>query len=77
MSVFGGLLMATFINYLVTPILYVVVKNLTDTLFGGKRPGPPPDDSELVEATPPEQPLEPSELSQPASQRFQEGDSPA
>jgi HAE1 family hydrophobic/amphiphilic exporter-1 len=38
-AVFGGLLLATIVNYLLTPVLYVVIKSLADRIFGdGKRP---------------------------------------
>ena len=71
MAVFGGLLMATLVNYLVTPILYVVVKSLTDRAFGGKPPAEPglPESGPLLPAE--------AEPAQTAPQRLQEGDSPA
>ena len=38
-AVFGGMFVATFLSLFVVPILYVVVKQLSNTLLGG----PPPD----------------------------------
>jgi HAE1 family hydrophobic/amphiphilic exporter-1 len=54
-AIFGGLLVATAMNYLVTPALYVVVKTLTSTLFDrGQRPDEPPDgDSGIPDPIPP------------------------
>ncbi len=86
MAVFGGLMMATIVNYLVTPILYVVIKNLTESAFGGRRgdpPVPPAEPEPLQPAPSSEQPQEllppeqPQEQPQPVPQRLQEGDSPA
>jgi hydrophobic/amphiphilic exporter-1 (mainly G- bacteria), HAE1 family len=39
-TVFGGLLVATVLSLLVVPVLYVVLKGLSERLFGG--PGAPP-----------------------------------
>jgi HAE1 family hydrophobic/amphiphilic exporter-1 len=34
-AVFGGMFVATFLSLFVVPILYIVVKQLTDRFFGG------------------------------------------
>jgi HAE1 family hydrophobic/amphiphilic exporter-1 len=47
-AVFGGLVISTFMSLLLVPVLYVVVKNLTD--FGSK--GKPPKPPESPEPTP-------------------------
>ncbi|NJO78684.1 MAG: MMPL family transporter [Cyanobacteria bacterium RM1_2_2] len=74
-SVFGGLLVATLVNYLVTPVLYVVIKNLTEFVFGDKRPDPPSGSSGGEQPRMADLP----EVPQPVSPvvRLQEGDSPA
>jgi HAE1 family hydrophobic/amphiphilic exporter-1 len=41
-AIFGGLLIATVMNFLVTPALYVVVKSLVESIFRGKGPNEPP-----------------------------------
>jgi HAE1 family hydrophobic/amphiphilic exporter-1 len=41
-TVFGGLLVATVLSLLVVPVLYVVFKGVSEWIFLGKRPGPPP-----------------------------------
>lgn len=41
-AVFGGLLVATIVNYLVTPVLYVVIKNLELQFLGDPPPGEDP-----------------------------------
>ncbi len=50
-AVFGGLVISTFMSLLLVPVLYVVVKNLTD--FGSK--GKPPKPPESPEPTPSEE----------------------
>jgi hypothetical protein len=76
-AVFGGLLIATIINYLLTPVLYVVIKNLADWLFSnGKRP------PGGTRSTADERLLDRSEplagtASEPQSARRIEGDTPA
>ncbi len=50
-AVFGGLLVATVLSFLVVPVLYVVIKKLTDRFIFGKTEEPP---------TPPSPPLPPS-----------------
>lgn len=75
-TVFGGLLVATVLSLLVVPVLYVVLKGVTEWIFsGGKRSdGPPP---------PPPGPSgngRHSEVSsppgEPSVQRLQEGENP-
>ncbi|WP_071789033.1 efflux RND transporter permease subunit [Leptolyngbya sp. Heron Island J] len=39
-TVFGGLLIATFLSLLLAPILYIVIKNLAEYVFLGKPPSP-------------------------------------
>lgn len=41
-TVFGGLLVATVLSLLVVPVLYVVLKGLSEWLFFGRPPNPPP-----------------------------------
>jgi HAE1 family hydrophobic/amphiphilic exporter-1 len=55
-AVFGGMIVSTILNLIVTPVLYVVVAGLEDRLgFGrGKHPTPPGDDG--VTAMPERQP---------------------
>lgn len=74
-AVFGGLLVATVVNYLVTPILYIVIKNLTEFAFG-KRPGTPPDSGhpEIPAVSMSSEPETPA-LPQPT--QLQEGENPA
>lgn len=76
-AVFGGLLIATITNYIVTPVLYVVIKGLADAIFGGgKRP---PKSPAAKEATRRQEAREGTTL-QPEAQpapRMQEGDTPA
>ena len=44
-TVFGGLLVATALSFLIVPILYVVIKSLADSLFNNRPPNsPPPSD---------------------------------
>lgn len=75
-AIFGGLLVATVMNYLVTPALYVVVKTVTESIFGGgKRPQPPPDSDGEPFVEPPASPVHP-EVSAPSTS-YIEGDSPA
>lgn len=78
MAVFGGLLVATLVNYLVTPVLYVVIKNLTEFVFGNKHPGGPaePPHAETSEPVAVAVSSEGAELLQPAPPRIQ-GDHPA
>ncbi|MCU0524291.1 MAG: efflux RND transporter permease subunit [Elainella sp. Prado103] len=45
-AIFGGLLVATVMNYLVTPALYVVVKSLVAAVMGSKPPSEPPASSD-------------------------------
>lgn len=40
-AVFGGLLVATFLSLLLVPVLYVVIKTLSERVFSGKPPQPP------------------------------------
>ncbi|MBW4698748.1 MAG: efflux RND transporter permease subunit [Aphanocapsa lilacina HA4352-LM1] len=40
-TVFGGLLVATFLSLLLVPVLYVVIKSLEERFFKGKPPEPP------------------------------------
>jgi hydrophobic/amphiphilic exporter-1 (mainly G- bacteria), HAE1 family len=40
-AVFGGLLVSAILSLLLVPVLYVVVKNLTDSVAKGKHPKPP------------------------------------
>jgi HAE1 family hydrophobic/amphiphilic exporter-1 len=51
-AIFGGLLVATVMNFLVTPALYVVVKSLVEFIVGGKRPKEPPDSGEPAPVEP-------------------------
>jgi hydrophobic/amphiphilic exporter-1 (mainly G- bacteria), HAE1 family len=54
-TVFGGLLVATFLSLLIVPVIYVVIKNLEAFVFKGKGPKPPTppskykSDSELLD----------------------------
>ncbi|GAB4371635.1 MAG: efflux RND transporter permease subunit [Elainellaceae cyanobacterium] len=54
-AIFGGLLVATVMNYLVTPALYVVIKSLVESILGGRPPSEPPETEEpvLIEPAPP------------------------
>jgi HAE1 family hydrophobic/amphiphilic exporter-1 len=45
-AIFGGLLVATVMNFLVTPALYVVVKSLVESITGGNHPSEPSDSGE-------------------------------
>jgi len=47
-TVFGGLLVATALSFLIVPVLYVVIKSLAESLFNPKPPQSPPRDSESV-----------------------------
>ncbi|BAY50057.1 transporter (plasmid) [Scytonema sp. HK-05] len=40
-AVFGGLLIATLLSFLLVPVLYVVIKNLAEFVFNKNRPKPP------------------------------------
>jgi len=37
-AVFGGMFVATFLSLFIVPILYVVIKQLSDRFFGGRPP---------------------------------------
>ena len=50
-TVFGGLLVATFLSLLVVPVLYVILKGLSEWMFTGKRPGGPPLSGKPVSPT--------------------------
>ncbi|MGF1490806.1 MAG: efflux RND transporter permease subunit [Prochloraceae cyanobacterium] len=47
-TVFGGLLVATALSFLIVPVLYVVIKSLAESLFNPKPPQSPPRDREPV-----------------------------
>lgn len=66
-AIFGGLLIATIMNYIVTPALYVVVKTLVETISGRNRnrPGSPPDGDSPEPVVPPSLPQ--SEVSPPST----------
>lgn len=59
-AVFGGLLVATVLSFLLVPVLYVIIKSLADALFGG--PSQPPSSpsgerrSPEIESVPPSEP---------------------
>jgi hydrophobic/amphiphilic exporter-1 (mainly G- bacteria), HAE1 family len=52
-AVFGGLLVSTIFSLLLVPVLYVVVKNLTDFTAKGKHPKPPQTPNSPI-ASPPQ-----------------------
>jgi len=74
-TVFGGLLVATVLSLLVVPVLYVVLKGVTERIFsGGQRSdGPPPPPGPSSNGRPTEALPQPEE---PSVQRLQEGESP-
>ncbi|WP_081972494.1 efflux RND transporter permease subunit [Leptolyngbya sp. KIOST-1] len=43
-ALFGGLLVATVLSFLIVPVLYVVIKSLAMHFLGSKTPPPPSDD---------------------------------
>lgn len=49
-AIFGGLLVATVMNFLVTPALYVIIKSLVETVFSGKHPDEHPKAGEPIES---------------------------
>lgn len=67
-TVFGRLLMSTFLSLLVVPVLYVVIKTL-EARFLGKPPSPPPSPT-ASEQFPP---LEASQTAEPSSPDPSEG----
>ncbi|MBW4646677.1 MAG: efflux RND transporter permease subunit [Goleter apudmare HA4340-LM2] len=44
-AVFGGMLIATFLSLFVVPVLYIVIKSITERLFKSNRHQQPPTDS--------------------------------
>jgi HAE1 family hydrophobic/amphiphilic exporter-1 len=75
-TVFGGLLVATILSLLMVPVLYVVLKSLSEWVFSGKRPDPPaPPPSNSGNGTRPDTASEPTETSN--IHPIQEGESPA
>ena len=87
-ALFGGLLVATVLSFLVVPVLYVVIKSLEAHFLGTKTPPSNPDngssDSGLVTNTDcnltlpsPNDTRTSTETESPAPTQFQEGDSPA
>jgi HAE1 family hydrophobic/amphiphilic exporter-1 len=48
-TVFGGLLVATFLSLLIVPVIYVVIKNLEEFIFKGKDPKPPLPPAKVVD----------------------------
>jgi HAE1 family hydrophobic/amphiphilic exporter-1 len=75
-TVFGGLLVATVLSLLVVPVLYVILKGVSEWIFSSKPPGPP----DLPPSTDSGNGVKPPVVNQeePAPMRpMQEGESPA
>ncbi len=85
-ALFGGLLVATVLSFLVVPVLYVVIKSLEAHFLGTKPPSSPdsgssgnghsPHPDGLVVSSPNGQ-GRPSETENPVPTPFQEGENPA
>ena len=83
-ALFGGLLVATVLSFLIVPVLYVVIKSLEMHFLGSKTPPPPGDDDvsgngfkgDEGEYRPEGGPVHP-EVEEPVHQPFQEGKNPA
>jgi hydrophobe/amphiphile efflux-1 (HAE1) family protein len=52
-AVFGGMLVATVLSLLFTPILYIVIKNLEENVLKGGKPGKPLPSEQPTERMPP------------------------
>ena len=85
-ALFGGLLVATVLSFLIVPVLYVVIKSLEAHFLGTKPPSsldggssgngvsPHPDGSDLSSAN---GHSTPGETENPVPTPFQEGENPA
>jgi HAE1 family hydrophobic/amphiphilic exporter-1 len=86
-ALFGGLLVATVLSFLIVPVLYVVIKSLEMHFLGTKTPPPPPpprdDDSSGNGLTAEEDEFLAEdgavypEMEEPAHQPFPQGENPA
>ncbi|WNZ24962.1 efflux RND transporter permease subunit [Leptolyngbya sp. NK1-12] len=76
-AIFGGLLVATVMNYLVTPALYVVIKSLVASLMGSQPPSDPPTSGEPYPELPAAVPAHPEASTPSVSAPYTEGEEPA
>ena len=77
-AVFGGLLVSVIWSLLLVPVLYVVVKNLTDFATKGNHPEPPSGTPPSPEPTPPNESAASNGKGQvPAGALRSQGDAPA
>ena len=76
-TVFGGLLVATVLSLLVVPVLYVLLKTLSEWLFSNRGPGSPPSGTASPQESGSSRPSEsPPRSSEGSIQSRHEGENP-